>query len=85
MVVAFGSDLTVNPLGFVWHVRGKGTTIGYGDETPKSDLGKVLVALYAILVVNVMAVLLQPSKDFLERLCRPQALPMASAKADKKD
>ena len=66
--------------------REKGTTIGYGDETPKSDLGKVLVALYAILVVNVMAVLLQPSKDFLENLCRPAALPKAVAdKADKKD
>jgi Ion channel len=63
----------------------KGTTIGYGDETPKSDLGKVLVALYAILVVNVMAVLLQPSKDFLETLCRPPAIPAAGAKADKKD
>ena len=63
----------------------KGTTIGYGDETPKSDLGKVLVALYAILVVNVMAVLLQPSKDFLENLCRPAAVPTAVAKADKKD
>jgi Ion channel len=68
---------------FCW----KGTTIGYGDETPKSDLGKILVALYAILVVNVMAVLLQPSKDFFERLCRPApALPEAGVKkADKKD
>lgn len=63
----------------------KGTTIGYGDETPKSDLGKVLVALYAILVVNVMAVLLQPSKDFLERLCRLPAIPKSVVKEDKKD
>lgn len=46
-----------------------GTTIGYGDITPSSDEGKLAVALYAILVINVMGGLLRPAGDFLERLC----------------
>ena len=47
-----------------------GTTIGYGDVTPHSDVGKILVALYAILVINVMGGLLQPARRVLESLCR---------------
>jgi len=60
-----------------------GTTIGYGDATPKSDLGKVAVAVYAILVVNVVATLLQPGRRYLERLCRvPSAKRRAEGKQD---
>jgi hypothetical protein len=33
-------------------------------------LGKLAVAGYAIMVVNVMAGLLKPSRIFLENLCR---------------
>ena len=47
-----------------------GTTIGYGDVTPSSDMGKIAVALYAIVVINVMSVLIQGPRRFLERLCR---------------
>lgn len=46
------------------------TIARYGDYTPKSDLGKLAVAGYAIMVVNVMAGLLKPSRIFLENLCR---------------
>ena len=47
--------------------------IRYGDFTPKSDMGKLAVAGYAIMVVNVMAGLLKPSRIFLENLCRVTA------------
>jgi CBS domain containing-hemolysin-like protein len=46
-----------------------GTTIGYGDLTPKSNSGKVAVALYGVVGINVLAVLLKPARDFFERLC----------------
>lgn len=53
-----------------------GTTIGYGDKTPSSDMGKVFVALYAIFAVQVMAGLLEPAKRALESLCHsPKQLP----------
>jgi hypothetical protein len=42
----------------------------YGDYTPKSDLGKLAVAAYAVLVVNVVAGLLKPGRMYLEDLCR---------------
>lgn len=42
----------------------------YGDYTPKSDLGKLAVAVYAIMAVNVMAGILKPSRIYLENLCR---------------
>jgi hypothetical protein len=51
-------------------------TIGlrrYGDYTPKSDMGKLAVAGYAIMVVNVVAELLKPSRILLEDLCRVKA------------
>jgi len=47
-----------------------GTTIGYGDFTPTTDVGKVAVGLYAILVVNVMAGLLEPGRRFWIQLCK---------------
>jgi hypothetical protein len=42
----------------------------YGDYTPKTDMGKVAVAAYAIAVVNVVAGLLKPGRMYLEDLCR---------------
>lgn len=33
-------------------------------------MGKIAVALYAMLVVNVMALVLAPAREFLEGLCR---------------
>jgi hypothetical protein len=44
----------------------------YGDYTPKTDIGKVAVAAYAIAVVNVVAGLLKPGRMFLEDICRVQ-------------
>lgn len=46
-----------------------GTTIGYGDATPTTDIGKILVALYAIMVVNVWGSALQLSKEILMKFC----------------
>jgi hypothetical protein len=51
----------------------------YGDYTPKSDIGKLAVAAYAIAVVNVIAGLLKPGRTYLEDLCR-----VPSYKANKK-
>lgn len=48
-----------------------GTTIGYGDISPRSDIGKLAVAGYAILVINVVGALLEPARDFLESYCKP--------------
>lgn len=48
-----------------------GTTIGYGNITPSSDMGRLALALYALLVVNVMGGFLDVSKGYLEDLCRP--------------
>lgn len=43
--------------------------ISYGDYTPKSDVGKLAVAGYALMAVNVMAGILKPSREYLENLC----------------
>ena len=47
-----------------------GTTIGYGDVTPTSDIGKIAVACYAICAINVFGALLDTAKVFLESFCR---------------
>lgn len=46
-----------------------GTTIGYGDISPKSDVGKLAVAMYAVLAINVVASMLEPARDFLLEFC----------------
>jgi Ion channel len=46
-----------------------GTTIGYGDLTPKSDAGKIAVALYGVVGINVVAIILKPARDFFESFC----------------
>eukprot|EP00542_Grammatophora_oceanica_P011081 CAMPEP_0194027002 /NCGR_PEP_ID=MMETSP0009_2-20130614/1236_1 /TAXON_ID=210454 /ORGANISM="Grammatophora oceanica, Strain CCMP 410" /LENGTH=210 /DNA_ID=CAMNT_0038665923 /DNA_START=156 /DNA_END=788 /DNA_ORIENTATION=- len=46
-----------------------GTTIGYGDISPSSDVGKVAVALYAIVMVNVVGGMLEPAKAYLMEMC----------------
>jgi len=42
----------------------------YGDVTPKSDLGRVVVAIYAVLVLNAVGGLLGVSREYLESFCR---------------
>lgn len=44
-------------------------TQGYGDVTPSTNEGKIAVAMYAILVSNVVGGLLQPARVYLESLC----------------
>lgn len=48
----------------------------YGDVTPTSDEGKLAVAMYAILVTNVIGGLLQPARSYLESLCRDNSAPV---------
>jgi hypothetical protein len=52
-----------------------GTTIGYGNLIPSTNLGKIATALYAILVCNVIGVLLQPGRTYLEKFCERRARP----------
>jgi voltage-gated potassium channel len=46
-----------------------GTTIGYGDFTPNTDLGKLAVSIYVVLAINVTGALLEPAKVYLTELC----------------
>jgi len=46
-----------------------GTTIGYGNITPSSDMGRFCLALYAIMICNVAAGLLDQMKVYLESFC----------------
>jgi hypothetical protein len=52
------------------HHLSAGTTIGYGDMTPATDLGKIAVAIYAIVAVNAVVALLLPARQYLEGFCR---------------
>ncbi|KAI2495857.1 ion channel [Fragilaria crotonensis] len=62
-----------------------GTTIGYGDLTPTTEVGKILVALYAVLVVGVTGVLLDISKERLIQFCIPSPPKIVPDKDDKKE
>ena len=46
-----------------------GTTIGYGDKSPRSDAGKIAAAIFAVLVINVTGGLLEPAASFLSSYC----------------
>jgi Ion channel len=61
-----------------------GTTIGYGDLTPKSNSGKIAVALYGVLGINVIAILLQPARDFFESFCHVKKQKSVSISTTKK-
>mmetsp|Transcript_15761 Transcript_15761/g.36202 ORF Transcript_15761/g.36202 Transcript_15761/m.36202 type:complete len:118 (-) Transcript_15761:103-456(-) len=60
-----------------------GTTIGYGDVSPRSEVGKIAVAIYAILCINVVGALLEPARDFLEGFCKTKT-PGASKSTETK-
>jgi hypothetical protein len=38
--------------------------------TPATDLGKIAVAIYAIVAVNAVVALLLPARQYLEGFCR---------------
>jgi hypothetical protein len=38
--------------------------------TPATDLGKIAVAIYAIVAVNVVVAILEPARQYLEGFCR---------------
>jgi len=60
-----------------------GLTIGYGDFSPSTDLGKLVISLYVILAINVTGALLEPGKKFLVDLCtEDDELPLASTKKE---
>ncbi|CAJ1966456.1 unnamed protein product [Cylindrotheca closterium] len=46
-----------------------GTTIGYGDLTPRTNAGRFFLALYAIANCNVMGGFLGQVRELLESLC----------------
>jgi Ion channel len=62
-----------------------GATVGYGDITPKTDMGKIAVALYAIASVQAVAILLEPGRVFFEGLCRVPAKQHYDNKGNKAD
>ena len=47
-----------------------GTTIGYGNIVPRTDSGRIFVAIYAIMVCNVVAGVLDQGRVYLESFCR---------------
>jgi hypothetical protein len=62
----------------------KGTTIGYGNLTPSTNLGKVGVSLYAILACNVLGGLLEPARSYFESFCQRKRIPQEASTAKKK-
>jgi hypothetical protein len=62
----------------------KGTTIGYGNLTPATNLGKVGVSLYAILACNVMGGLLVPARTYFEFFCQRKRIVQETSTAKKK-
>lgn len=46
-----------------------GTTIGYGNLAPSTDLGRFFWAIYAIMICNVAAGLLDQGRLYLESFC----------------
>jgi hypothetical protein len=53
-----------------------GTTIGYGEIHPNSNLGKLAVSLFALLIVNVAGGFLQPAKEYLSYICSRGTIPL---------
>lgn len=62
-----------------------GTTIGYGNITPSSDLGRLFLAIYAIMCCNVAAGLLDHTKTYLESFCYELPTPKKSKTDGKED
>jgi hypothetical protein len=83
-VLLFTSLENMNQLEAAYFSVITGTTIGYGDLSPSSDLGKIAVAMYAIVMINVVGGLLQPAKIFFINLCNTEEEP-APAIRQKKD
>lgn len=61
-----------------------GTTIGYGEMTPSTEMGKILVAVYALMVVNVIGALLEDTKDMLVNWCAMQTPAVVSEEKKQK-
>jgi len=61
-----------------------GTTIGYGNIAPSSDLGRFFLAIYAMMICNVAASLLDQARFCLESFCR-SPLPSKKAKLEGKE
>lgn len=56
----------------------------YGNITPSSDLGRFSLAIYAIMICNVMGGVLDIGRQFLESLCRQRPV-VEKKKAEKVD
>jgi len=61
-----------------------GTTVGYGDLAPQSDVGKILVAIYALFAVNVVGALLEPAKEYLLAFCHVAKTKTKASLSEKK-
>lgn len=78
-------SLLIMDMSYVTMIHSTGATIGYGDVTPKTDMGKIAVALYAITSVQAVAILLEPGRVFLEALCRVPSKQQYDKKGKKVD
>ena len=45
----------------------------WSDVTPQSEMGRLALAVYAILVVNVVAGFLGPARGYFEAFCRTKS------------